>query len=370
VVITDLPSSTETIWDLAVQSDGRIVAMGSRLGDFVVLRYGPNGRLDPSFHPSVHSFGTALAVQPDQKIILAGTIGIFLDRQFALHRLNRDGTLDLTFGRNGEVTTRFPLDAQLKDVTVQADGKVVAAGDLGGSDAEGFVFARYLSDGTLDPSFGSGGIERVELSSLPLHVLAGVAVQADGKIVANGHLSQNPTVLGIVRLEEDGSLDPTFGDGGVTIMTEFENFTTSSLALQPDGGILSSGSYYNLVNTRIEFGLVRHLPDGTLDVGFGEGGLAHLDVDGLGSWPKDLAIQPNGLIVQVGYSPNEGDEQAADVVWWEPNGSLHSERNSGLFGATSSANALVVQDGKAVVGGSGSSSYEDQRFGLARFLSS
>jgi len=359
VVITNLPSSTETIWDLAVQSDGRIIVMGSRVGDFVVLRYGPNGRLDPSFHASAHSFGTVLAVQPDQKIILGGTIGSYLDVQFALQRLNTDGTLDVTFGRHGEVTTRFPLDSRLKDIVVQPDGKIVTAGEVFGTGAEGFVFARYLPNGDLDPSFGLGGIEKVELGPDD-HVLAGLALQPDGKIVANGHIPDSPGSLnhhlGIVRLEEDGSLDPTFGDGGIVIMTEFDYFTTSSLALQPDGGILSSGSYYNLGNTRTEFGLVRHLSDGTLDVGFGGGGLAHLDVAGLGSWPNALAVQPNGLLVQAGYSPDEGDAQDADVVWWESNGALHSERDTGLFGFTSSANAVIVQDGKAVVGGSGSSS--------------
>jgi uncharacterized delta-60 repeat protein len=371
VVITHLPSTDEAIQRLAIQSDGKIVALGSRnsFTDFVVLRYGPNGRQDPTFHPSVHLFGDALAVQPDQKIVIAGTPGGFLDLRFALDRLNPDGTVDLTFGRHGEVTTQFPLDARLEDVTVQPDGKLVAAGEIVGNGAEGFVFARYLSNGRLDPTFGSSGIESVELTMAD-HVLGQVAVQPDGKIVANGYVSQNPTLLGMVRLEEDGTLDPTFGDAGVVIMTEFENFTTSSLALQEDGGILSSGIYYNSVTTRSEFGLVRHLPDGRLDLGFGEGGLAHLDVAGLASYPEGLALQPNGLIVQAGLSPNEGDEQEVDVVWWEPNGSLHSEVHSGLFGVTSFGNAVVVQDEKAVVGGSGSTSYADQKLGLARFLSS
>jgi uncharacterized delta-60 repeat protein len=369
VAITDLSYPDERFEDVALQSDGKTVALGSSFSgqSYFLLRYRRDGRRDVTFHKTTHPFGVAMALQPDQKIVIGGTLGHFMDLRFALDRVNADGTVDRTFGQNGRAITRFPIDVWLQDVTVQQDGRIVAAGYVAGEAPPGFVFARYLPDGKLDRSFGSGGITRIQLTT-GQHFLGQIAVQTDGKIVANGYVSENPTLLGLVRLDADGSLDPTFGVGGVVIMTEFEDFTTSALALQPDGGILSAGSYYN---PPPEFGLVRHLPDGSLDVGFGEGGLAHLLTTGLASLPEGLALEPNGLIVEAGSSPNEGDENEVDVVWWEPDGSLHSEYHSSLFGFASVGMAVVVQDdGRAIVAGGGGISFDEFRLGLARFLSS
>jgi uncharacterized delta-60 repeat protein len=218
----------------------------------------------------------------------------------------------------------------------------------------------------MDRSFGSNGVVLVSLGPKS-HTLAGVAIQPDGRIVVNGYLLNTPDSLGIVRMEPDGSLDPTFGDGGKVIMTEFDQFTATGLALQPDGAILSGGSYVGPFSN--EFGVVRHRSDGTLDTTFGEGGIAHLVLNGLSEEPEDLAVQPNGLIVQAGSSPDDGSENDMAAVWYEPDGSVHSELNTPLFGAASFGFAVVVQpDGKAVVAGAGGSTFDETRFGLARFL--
>jgi uncharacterized delta-60 repeat protein len=372
VAITDLSYPDERFEDVALQSDGKIVAMGSSFAgqSHFLLRYRRDGRRDVTFHKTTHPFGVAMALQPDQKLVIGGTLGHFMDLRFALDRVNADGTVDQTFGKNGRAITRFPIDVWLQDVTVQQDGKIVAAGYVAGEAPPGFVFARYLPDGKLDRSFGSGGITRIQLTT-GQHFLGQIAVQTDGKIVANGYVSENPTLLGLVRLDADGSLDPTFGDGGVVIMTEFDDFTTSALALQPDGGILSAGSYYNPLTRDSEFGLVRHLPDGTLDLGFGEDGLAHLLTHALADLPEGLALAPSGVIVEAGWSPDEGDENEVDVVWWGPDGSLLSDYSIPTFGFASFGMAVVVQDdGKAVVAGGGGGSFDEFRLGLARFLSS
>jgi uncharacterized delta-60 repeat protein len=218
-------------------------------------------------------------VQRDNRIVVGGMAGI--NSVFTLDRLLPDGSWDGRFGQHGHVTTRFPVEVRLEDVTVQPDGKLVAGGEVVAGAADAFVFARYQANGRLDPSFGRGGLRMIRLVP-DEHHLAEMTVQPDGKIVATGYLSQNPTLLGMVRLQEDRSLDATFGDGGVVIMTEIENFTTVSVALQPDGRILSSGRWVNEATSSVEFGLVRHLSDGTLDANFGEGGLAHLDIGRLG----------------------------------------------------------------------------------------
>lgn len=371
VVITDLPFTGEAIHDVALQSDGKIVARGLTELQTTVNRYESDGRLDPTFHVSTHPFDgsldAAMAVQADQKIVIGGTLGDWMYRKFALQRMNADGTADRTFGVGGTVITDFPMDVWLQAIAIQEDGKILAGGH-GANFGDGFVLARYLPEGRLDRSFGSRGVAWVKLGTDP-HLLTGLAVQPDGKIVANGYLSSSSSRLGLVRLEPDGSLDPIFGEGGVVIMNEFVGFQTSALALQPDGGILSGGSYDATPLTCCEeFGLVRHLPDGTLDLGFGDNGVAHIYVAGLGSIAEDLALEPNGLIVQAGWSPDEGDEQEVNIVWWQSDGSLYGEEHR-LFGGTAFGYAVVVQpDGKAIVAGSGGSGYDDLSFRLARFL--
>jgi len=370
VVITDLPPADEEIKDLALQGDGKILAIGSASGRSAMVRYLSDGELDPGFRISTHSFGTAVALQPDQKIILGGEVGDSPNERFALERFNTDGTVDTTFGRNGKVFTQFPTGAVLKDVTVQGDGSIVAAGEAFGSGVEGFLFARYLPTGRMDRSFGRNGLTITRLSS-DQHYLARVAVQLDGKIVANGYLAEGTNQqLGLVRLLPDGTLDPTFGTDGKVIMTEFDWFTATGLALQADGGILSGGTYFgSLAN---DFGVVRHLPDGTLDSSFGQGGIAQTMFNGLSDKSEDLALQPNGLIVQAGWSADEGDENDVAVAWYnESDGSVYSQTNTPLLGFTSFAYAVAVQpDGKPIVAGGGGPGFYQSEFGLARFLSS
>jgi uncharacterized delta-60 repeat protein len=367
VVRTDLPTADEEITDLAVQADGKILALGSASGRFVILRYLSDGNLDPDFHVTTQSFGTAVALQPDQRIILAGEFGESPNEGFGLKRFNPDGTIDTTFGRNGSVLTHFPVGVVVADVTVQDDGKILAAGEAFpfGTGVEGFAFARYLPNGRLDGSFGSNGRTLVRLSS-DQHYLARVAIQPDGKVVANGYLTEGTDdPLCVVRLLSDGALDPTFGTGGTVIMTGLGFFATTGLALQTDGGILSGGPGPE------GFAVVRHLPDGTLDSSFGVGGITQTSFNGLSDRPEDLAVQPNGLIIQFGWSADEGDENDLASAWYNPDGSVYSQTNPTLFGFTSFGYAATVQaDGKPIVAGGGGSGFFQSEFGLARYLSS
>lgn len=358
IVKTNLPSQDERVTDLALQADGKILAMGFADG-FALLRYLPDGELDPEFRPLSLMFGDQVAVQPDGKIVVGG--GSPKDR-FAVARLNADGSVDTTFGHNGRVMTPFPDDVDLNDLAVQSDGKIVAAGSpyLG----HGFVFARYLSDGRLDPSFGSNGRVIITLRQY-LHTLADVAIQPDGKIVANGELSEpRRDRLGLVRLDVDGTLDPTFDGDGIVVTQFEEGFSAVGLVIQPDGRIVSAGSYAG------EFGVARHLTDGTLDHSFGESGLVHTSIIGLSDLPHDVDVQPNGLIVVAGSAADEGDLNHIAVVWYRPDGSLYSEDSDPLFGVSSFGGAVAVQpDGKAIGAGGGGPTFYHGTFGLARFVS-
>ena len=148
---------------LVVQPDGKLVAAGrahvSPDGNFALVRYSADGKLDPSFGDGgtvVTNVGNAwaLAIQRDRKLVTAGTNGGRRYREFALARWTADGSLDPSFGRNGKVQTAFVTAATANAVLVRADGKIVAAGTVGGRD---FALARYTGGGRLDRGFGSGG---------------------------------------------------------------------------------------------------------------------------------------------------------------------------------------------------------------------
>lgn len=183
--------------DVAVQSDGKIVLAGSMLSGHdalstwqaALVRYLPNGRLDRDFGTrgtvvthSAHASGlSAVAVQPDGKIVAAGSI----DGHFALVRYGPDGQLDLTFGEAGKVVTTLgpKYGDGASSVAVQANGKLVAGGAHGvGPEPihEFFTLARYTPDGQLDRNFGMDG----KIVDKKVGPVVGIAIDRRGHIIA------------------------------------------------------------------------------------------------------------------------------------------------------------------------------------------
>src|SRR5438094_2323478 len=165
-------ASIDIAYALAAQPDGKIVAAGlsatSGRNEVALDRYAPDGTLDRSFGTggrlvtdfrSPNSLATALATQADAKVVVAGYADISASLhgryEFALARYTRQGTLDLSFGRNGRVLTHFGgrrSSSGVNAVAIQSDGNLVAAGF-----GSGFALARYTARGTLDRSFGRSG---------------------------------------------------------------------------------------------------------------------------------------------------------------------------------------------------------------------
>jgi uncharacterized delta-60 repeat protein len=286
---------------VALQADGKIVAAGDEVGDqvFVLARYTKSGKLDPGFGeqgrvvtfegPNARVNG--LAVQPDGKILAAGTV----DDSAVVARYRPDGSRDFTFG-GGTVVTSFGGPSQAYAVGLEPNGKIVIAGAVGTGDATNpgwkFALARYLADGSLDPSFGSGGIVTTPIGNvtgadLPYGGVAfALGIQPDGKIMAGGtQLVPWPGRGGfaLVRYDSDGTLDSSFGAAGV-VTTSFgysppENPTEDgdeawALALQPDGKIVAGGeSQFGPHTEQYAVALARYRADGSLDQSFGTGGL-------------------------------------------------------------------------------------------------
>jgi uncharacterized delta-60 repeat protein len=269
------------------------VVTSSGQTDMALLRYTTSGELNSSFaglggvsyNISNYDTPTATAFQADGKILLAGfaatTIdsgnltGKKLDSDFALLRYNADGTIDTGFGQAGLVKTDFAGgDDYITDVTVQADGKIVAVGSIQitGSSSSSYQIAalRYNSDGSLDTSFGNNGAFILSTNSLSDNAEA-MVIQADGKIIIAGetkNLITSKYDFELLRLNIDGSLDSKFGNQGV-VTTEIttENDFSYGVAVDANGKILVTGSsnITDKARTTSELTLVRYNPDGSLD---------------------------------------------------------------------------------------------------------
>jgi uncharacterized delta-60 repeat protein len=178
---------------VAIQADGKIVAAGRaegpRVGQaFALARYNTDGTLDATFGGdgkvlTPGGTASALAIQADGKIVVGGSS---VGAGFALFRHRRDGSLGENFGRDGEVSTSFPDgEASLKAVAIQADGRIVAAGDVSNGTEGRFALARFGTGGNLDDTFGSDGRVTTRFGGGFATAFA-LAIQADGRIVAAG----------------------------------------------------------------------------------------------------------------------------------------------------------------------------------------
>jgi uncharacterized delta-60 repeat protein len=359
---------------LAIQPDGKIVAAGFSWSDgftgidFAIDRYNPDGSLDTNFDSDGKvttdfgaSFETAwsVAIQPDGKIVAAGSMGDAFDEDFALVRYNPDGSLDTSFGGGGMVTTSFGgfEFERAFGVAIQPDGRIVAAG-FSGSD---FALARYKRDGSLDNSFDSDG--KVTTVFGHASVAFGVAIQPDGRIVAAGGQSLPFNAnFALARYKRDGSLDNSFDSDGKVITDFGSEDSARSVAIQPDGKIVAAG------HAEEHFALARYSRDGTLDTSFDSDGKATTDFGTVGS-AYGVAIQPDGRIVVAGsISGNFA------VARYNRDGSLDTSFDSDGkaivdFGSYEEAWSVALQrNGRIVVAGFTSLGEDNNDFALARLL--
>ena len=354
---------------LVRQPDGKLVAVGFRIGSpnrFLVARYDDTGALDGGFGTggiveTVLGTGgasaTAVALQPDGKIVVAGSYGNGpSDSQFAVVRYEADGTLDATFGTGGIVTVGGPTDENGRGVAVQSDGKLVVVGTQWTGTAYTFALARFETDGTLDATFGTGGW--VTGSGTEAEE---VLIQPDGKLVVVGYKINVNRDFAIARYEMDGTLDAGFGTGGMTTTSmSFYHDQASALVRQADGGFVVGGWTYNGANTDRSLVLVRYDSAGTLDAGFGTAGVstkvsgADFDVS------VGLVEQPDGKLIMGGHLFVSGVSNVA-VVRWLSDGTLDgtfgdggvATAHVGVSTGSNTAQAAVIQpDGRVVVAGS------------------
>lgn len=400
IVTTDFFGESDFATAVAVQADGRIVVAGTAQSgadtstdDFALTRYLPDGTLDADFgnggkvttdFAGSADRGHAVAIQADDKIIVAGEATSGTQKSFALVRYHSDGVIDTSFGNAGVVLTPFSdRDSRAYEIVVQPNGKIVVAGDsfhaptppLQDSD---FALARYNSDGSLDPSFGSGGMVTTDFFSSTDGARALVR-QRDGKLIAAGSAkTTSETDFALARYNLDGSLDTNFGpDGNGKVNTDFSNDTdlVLSMTLQPDGAIIVAGlTFFATAENNHGFALARYGADGLLDPTFGVEGKVTTDINLLGDLAASVLVQADGKILAGGYANYalSGDNLDVALVRYDSDGSLDPEFGNGGIVTTDLTSggdiigAMTLQaDGKLVaVGGTGTTS----DFLVARYL--
>jgi uncharacterized delta-60 repeat protein len=259
----------------------------------------------------------AVAIQPDGKILAcgyaqSGATPAADSSDFAIARLNPDGSLDTTFGSGGKVTTDFSGHNDFAvGVVIQPDGKIVLSGDAQSTsdfNSGDYALARYNTNGSLDTSFGGGqGKVRTDFGGL-FDRAESLAIQPDGKILAAGESWTGTTVstsrFALARYLADGSLDTTFGSGGKLTTTFSGNGDVGrGLALQQDGKIvLASGSMVSA--TQNDFALARYQPDSDFSLGFAQSTVTGsagtkvrvtLNINRTGGFAGNVTINANSL---------------------------------------------------------------------------
>jgi uncharacterized delta-60 repeat protein len=394
--VTSIPSDDVGHGLVIQQADGKIIVGGQSRDNIIgataiaLVRYNTDGSLDPTFGNNGRVrdvvFGlneiTGIALQADGKIVVAGdgfTDTFTLDLFVA--RYTSNGTLDTTFGGGGFVTTDFGgSDDLATSVAVQADGKIVVAGgslhldSLGNPDTD-FAVARYTSNGALDKTFGKGGLVTADFGSA-VDAAFSVAVQNDGKIVVAGTTSPTGTTLdfALARYDRNGNLDPTFdGDGRVvTDVGSSLDDIAFGVAVQADGKIVAAGGADHEGTS--DFALVRYTKQGALDTSFGMGGIVTTDFGGTDDGAFSVAVEGDGHIVAAGLTnqPTTGGDFALAV--YTSDGSLDTDfgtdgRVTTDFGSSSDlAQGVAVQaDGKIVVAGVSDQGSNSNDFAVARY---
>lgn len=331
---------------VAVQADGRIL-IGGGFGSAAaaILRTDSKGTLDPTFGASgivQLTPGTdsnvvfALALQPDGKVIAAGSAGFSnRDPDFFVARMHPDGTLDATFGAGGVILTDFGGRGDYAhSVAVLPDGRILASGlsELNAvASTSDFVVARYKTDGSLDETFGIAG--RVQVDVRGTADSPGVmALAAGGKIAIAGGSGQTTSAstksdLAVVRLDADGSLDPTFAAAGklVTSLSLPGSHHAYSLVVDAAGRLVLAGG------TGADFITARVTTAGALDTTFDTDGVVLADFAGRGDDALGVVAQSDGRVLVAGQS-SDGSRTGLALARYGPTGAFDS--NFGSAGQT------------------------------------
>lgn len=405
----DFGLTAESASAVVIQADGRIVAVGSTGdGDIAVARFRPNGLPDftfgggdgkVTFDVGGEDFATSVAIQRDGKIVIGGYTdsGKPGNNNILAARLLADGSgLDTSFGFKGATAIAYDIGGDLDDraysVALQGDGKIVLGGyDQYGATDWDFAIVRLNTDGNLDQNFGFlGGGDFYFFDAGPNGLYAdksqALSIQSNGMILLAGsaQVSATGSDIGIVRIYQDGTLDPAFGFGGY-LQIAFNLAGTdiaqaTSLAIQSNGDIVGVGNLQISGTDNFDmFAFRLNWRDGSIDRTFGNdlttyAGATVIPFD-LGGTLADHAtgvkVQPDGKIVVSGTVEVSDTESDMALVRLNTDGTYDTTFSADGkmtidFGGNDSGNALAIgANGRIVVAGGGGAT---GGFALARVV--
>jgi uncharacterized delta-60 repeat protein len=300
-------------------ADGKILVAGyvkpdgAKAHDFFVKRLNPDGSQDSTFASAggtsvdfggADDYATELALQPDGKIVVAGHAHVGLagrGNDFAILRLTPDGWIDSSFDGDGRLLLDLGGDDEtIAGITLLPNGKIVVAGTTNANGRHEVAFARFEANGKLDNTFGTGPVAGTTLvgSTGREFTASAIVRQSDGKLVACGASDRSQAAgeskVLAVRVNTDGSLDTGFGVGGIAVINTSRTFSGArSCVAMSDGTVTLAGFHGEPGNS--DLALIRLAPDGQLDTTFGNSGVASIDLGGIDSIQAIIVLQDGGL---------------------------------------------------------------------------
>lgn len=276
------------------------------------LLFSQAGTLDPTFGDG-DGFETqpggdfeeafACVIRENGNIIVGGySINILSsENDIKLYAYLPDGSADDDFGDSGILTTDAGGAERIYAMKLQEDGKIICTGYIGYFTSSDFITVRYMPDGNLDAEFGEDGIVITDFPSTDNDIARAIAIDDEGRIIVAGKTDNgNDDDFGLIRYLANGTLDLSFGmDGFVSFSLGESDEVVYGIVLQEDGKIVVGGTVSGDFGD--DFVLVRFESDGTLDNSFGTGGAVVQNVGYL-DHGSGILLQPDGKIVICGYA--------------------------------------------------------------------
>ncbi len=265
--------------------------------------FGVNGLVHKVF-PSKRVFGEAIGIEPDGKIVIAGQV-MNPDESYAVARCTVNGEIDTTYGNNtGRIQTTFSNNVnQAWTMTVQPDGKVIVGGRAS-VPTNDFALLRVTASGKIDSSFGEDGKVTTDFCNSEDQANS-IAVQADGKIIVAGEVVCGSYYnYGLSRYLNNGHLDSSFGING-KVITDFNGYDdyATSVAIEPNGKIVVGGVSFSTFDPESgDFAIIQYKTNGEPDSTFGSNGKAVTDFHGRQDWAYSVALQKDGKIIVGGFA--------------------------------------------------------------------
>lgn len=382
---------------ILILPDGKIVSLGTfytnsqnDYSDLGLMRHQPNGELDTSFGANgivsvgLSSFGSNAdflkdaVLQSDGKIVCVGSIETSISKQVLVARFNQDGDLDSTFGIQGMTTIEIsPQNDEANGIALDSNGMIVLGIET--SDSTGGVVAKLNQNGDLDATFGNSGL------CLVSHVIRDIAIDNSGRIIAIGEKRlQGLFGFAATRIENTGLIDQSFASNGVSffeysasVLPSYQSAVASSVNIQSDGKIILGGgvSYGQTSSVLPQFALCRLSENGVPDLTFGvAGGVVLTDMMDFGHI-YNVTSTSNGIIYAVGTA--EGNLSDIAIAAFAPNGNLETSfGNSGIayidiHQSPDEARSLqVLDDGNLVIGGVTTAYSPQYTFCIVKVISS